>query len=85
MCEHRCVKNTEIIELRAKANKYDSLIKEIEDKIKEIEEYAEIARDLIEEKIVFADSDSLNFGRQQAHRKDREVLKELLYKQKEKV
>lgn len=66
-----------------KANKYDSLIKEIENKIKEIGEYSDIARELIEEKIIIAHSDSLNFGRQQAHNKDREVLRELLDKQKE--
>lgn len=75
----------EIKQLQAKANKYDSLIKEIEDKIKEIGEYSDIARELIEEKIVVADSDSLNFGRQQAHNKDREVLRELLYKQKKEM
>lgn len=46
MCEHRCVKNTEIIELRAKANKYDSLIKEIEDKINKRKiKYNEILND----------------------------------------
>ena len=77
--------NKELKELQAKANKYNSLIKEIEEKIKEIGEYSDMARELIEEKIVIADSDSLNFGRQQAHNKDREVLRELLYKQKEKV
>ncbi len=75
----------EIKQLQAKVNKYDSLIKEIEDKIKEIGEYSDIARELIEEKIVVADSDSLNFGRQQAHNKDREVLRELLYKQKKEM
>ena len=78
-------KFVEVNTLKSKANKYDSLIKEIEDKIKEIGEYSDTARELIEEKIVIADSDSLNFGRQQAHNKDREVLRELLYKQKEKV
>ncbi len=40
MCEHRCVKNTEIIELQAKANKYDSLVENIKkDLIKLQEEY----------------------------------------------
>lgn len=72
-------------QLQAKANKYNSLIEEIEDKIKEIGEYSDIARELIEEKIIIADSDSLNFGRQQAHNKDREVLKELLDTEKEKI
>jgi len=74
----------DIKELYVKANKYDSLIKEIENKIKEIGEYSDTARELIEEKIIIADSDSLNFGRQQAHNKDREVLRELLDKEKEK-
>lgn len=50
----------------------------IREKIKEISEYEEIAENQIEEKIIFADSDNLNFGRKQAHGKDIEVLKELL-------
>ena len=50
-------------------------VKEI---IKKIEKYADIANELIEEKIIIADSDSLNFGRKQAHGKDIEELKILL-------
>lgn len=46
--------------------------------IKKIEQYEDIANELIEARIIIADSDSLNFGRKQAHRKDIEELKMLL-------
>ncbi len=46
MCEHRCVKYNETLQLQAKANKYDSLIKEIEDKINKRKiKYNEILND----------------------------------------
>lgn len=52
-----------------------SLIKE---KIEEIKKYRDIAKELIEERVVIADSDSLNYGRAEAHDKDIQVLEELL-------
>lgn len=57
----------------------NSISKEvIKEAIKEISRYKECARQQIQEKIVVADSDSLNFGREQAHGKDIEELKMLL-------
>lgn len=50
----------------------------IRDKIKELKHYKEIAEEMIEHRVVIADSDSLNYGRAEAHEKDIEVLKELL-------
>lgn len=50
----------------------------IRDKIKELSKYRDLAKELIEHKIVVADSDSLNYGRSEAHDKDIQVLKELL-------
>ena len=50
----------------------------IRDKIKELSKYRDLAKELIEHKIVVADSDSLNYGRAEAHDKDIQVLKELL-------
>lgn len=50
----------------------------IKEAIKEISRYEECARDNIEERIVIADSDSLNFGRKQAHGRNIEVLRKLL-------
>lgn len=67
--------------LRNKANKYDALVEKIKEKIEEIRKYEEIAREQIGVKIVIADSDSLNFGRKQAHGKDIEVLEELIPKE----
>lgn len=52
-----------------------SLIKE---KIEELKKYRDIAKELIEERVVIADSDSLNYGRAEAHDKDIQVLEELL-------
>ena len=53
----------------------------IKAKIKEIKKYKDLARDSIEERIVIADSDSLNYGRKEAHEKDIEVLQSLLEKE----
>lgn len=50
----------------------------IKTKIEEIKHYKNLAKDSIEERIVIADSDSLNYGRKEAHEKDIEVLQELL-------
>ena len=50
----------------------------IRDKIKELSKYRDLAKELIEHKIVVANSDSLNYGRAEAHDKDIQVLKELL-------
>jgi hypothetical protein len=59
--------------------KNDSIPKQvIRDKIKELIKYRDLAKELIEHKIVVADSDSLNYGRSEAHDKDIQVLKELL-------
>ena len=38
----------------------------------------DLANECIEEKIIIADSDSLNMGRKQAHNYDIELIKELL-------
>lgn len=50
----------------------------VEEKIEEIKKYEDVAREQIQAKVIIADSDSLNFGRKQAHGKDIEVLQELL-------
>lgn len=34
MCEHRCIKNNEILELQVKANKYDALAEKIKETFK---------------------------------------------------
>lgn len=52
----------------------------VEEKIEELKKYRDIAKELIEEKVVIADSDSLNYGRAEAHDKDIQVLEELLEK-----
>lgn len=67
-----------LIQLQAKANKYDSLVEKIKDKIEEIRNYEDIAGEQIQARIIVADSDSLNFGRKQAHGKDISILQELL-------
>lgn len=54
----------------------------VEEKIEELKKYRDIAKELIEEKVVIADSDSLNYGRAEAHDKDIQVLQELLEKRK---
>lgn len=66
---------------KVKANKYDALVEKMKEKIEEIRKYEEIAREQIGVKIVIADSDSLNFGRKQAHEKDIEVIQELIPKE----
>ena len=48
------------IELKAKADKYDR----VKEKIKEMKK---LAKDCIEQQVIMADSDSLNFGRVQAY------------------
>lgn len=53
-------------------------ISAIQNKIDEITKYRDLAKELIERKVVIADSDSLNYGRAEAHNKDIEVLQELL-------
>ena len=50
----------------------------IQNKIDEITKYRDLAKELIEERVVIADSDSLNYGRAEAHDKDIQVLQELL-------
>ena len=56
----------------------------IRDKIKIIECYSKIAKEEIEERIVIADTSSLNYGRKQAHDADLYHLKELLGEEYEK-
>lgn len=73
-------------EIEEKASMYDGLCdyawgNKIKAKIEEIKHYKDLARDSIEEKIVIADSDSLNYGRKEAHEKDIEVLQSLLEKE----
>ncbi len=50
----------------------------LQDIIKQMEKAMNLANNCIEERIVIADSDSLNFGRKQAHNYDIELLKEFL-------
>lgn len=50
----------------------------IRDKIEELRKYMDLAKDLIKHNVIIADSDSVNYGRAQAHDKDIQVLKELL-------
>ena len=50
----------------------------IKEKIEELEKYRNLAREMIEHRVVVADSDSLNYGRAEAHNKDIEVLQELI-------
>ncbi len=52
--------------------------KKIKEVKKKIEKAMNLANECIEESIVVADSDSLNFGRKQAHNYDIELLQELL-------
>lgn len=50
----------------------------VKEVIKKIKEILDIAEEQIESKIIIADSDSLNFGRKQAHGKDIELIEKLL-------
>lgn len=50
----------------------------IKDKIEELEKYEKLAKEQIENRIVIADSDSLNYGRAEAHSKGIQILKEIL-------
>ena len=50
----------------------------VKEVIKKIKEIIDIAEEQIESKIIIADSDSLNFGRKQAHGKDIELIEKLL-------
>lgn len=69
----------------AVANKLEELIKEdfipkgkIVDIIEKISVYKKLAKESIEQRIVIADSDSLEYGRMQAHNVDVSILQELL-------
>ncbi len=70
--------NNRIMDLENADKKWEDKIKA---KIEEIKQYKDLARDRIQEKIVIADSDSLNYGRKEAHEKDIEVLQSLLEKE----
>lgn len=50
----------------------------VKEVIKKIKEILDIAEEQIESKIIIANSDSLNFGRKQAHGKDIELIEKLL-------
>ena len=50
----------------------------IKEKIEELKGYRDLAKEQIEEKIIIADTDSLNYGRAEAHDKDIQVLQELM-------
>ena len=54
------------------------VLENLEYKNKRLSKYRDLAKELIEHKIVVADSDSLNYGRSEAHDKYIQVLKELL-------
>ncbi len=71
----------------AVANKLEERIKEnfipkekIVDIIEKISLYKKLAKESIEQRIVIADSDSLEYGRMQAHNIDMSMLQELLKK-----
>lgn len=71
----------------AVANKLEKRIKEnfipkekIVDIIEKISLYKKLAKESIEQRIVIADSDSLEYGRMQAHNVDVSMLQELLKK-----
>lgn len=73
----------EIIEHYYTANEDCIPISVIQNKIDELTKYRDLAKEQIERRIVIADSDSLNFGRAEAHDKDIQVLQELLEERKE--
>ena len=50
----------------------------IREKIEELKDYSNIANEQIKSYPLIVDSDSLNFGRVQAHIKDMQVLRKLL-------
>lgn len=54
MCEHRCIKNNEILELQAKANKYDALVEKMKEKLKELKENDSEIYDTDSEDLVIA-------------------------------
>lgn len=69
----------------AVANKLEELIKEdfipkgkIVDIIEKISLYKKLAKESIGQRIVIADSDSLEYGKMQAHSVDMSILQELL-------
>ena len=71
----------------AVANKLEERIKEnfipkekIVDIIEKISVYKKLAKESIEQRIVIADSDSLEYGRMQAHNIDMSMLQKLLKK-----
>ena len=66
------------IEQNVKDYKNSISKKKIEELKNKIEKAMDLANDSIEERVVIADSDSLNFGRKQAHNYDIELIKELL-------
>ena len=80
--ENKQLKNT-----IAMVDKLEERIKEnfvpkekIENIIEKISVYKKLAKESIEPKIVIADSDSLEYGRMQAHSVDMSMLQELLKK-----
>ena len=72
----------EIEDAIKEANKKYIPVSLVEETIEELKKYRDIAKELIEEKVVIADSDSLNYGRAEAHDKDIQVLEELLEKRR---
>lgn len=70
------------LNLSEQLNKEKEKNKKIEDKIKkaikEIERRMNLANECIEQEIVIADSDSLNYGRAQAHDVDRVLLMDVV-------
>jgi len=50
----------------------------IKEKIEELKKYRDLAKEQIEERVITVDSDSLNYGRAEAHDKDIQVLQELM-------
>lgn len=73
------VKYRNVLEEEIFKNNKDYIPKQkVKEVIKKIKEILDIAEEQIESKIIIADSDSLNFGRKQAHGKDIELIEKLL-------
>ena len=81
------IENKQLKNAVAVANKLEERIKEkfipkekIIDIIEKISVYKRLAKESIEQGIVIADKDSLEYGRMQAHNADMSMLQELLKK-----
>lgn len=76
--EARKIINQELNKAQVDLYKNYIPISVIQNKIDELTKYRDLAKEQIEERVVIADSDSLNYGRAEAHDKDIQVLQKLL-------